>query len=458
MFLSKSGLNIEFNKENKELVEYQRQLTVKPIIESTYKTYNKPIQVFRKSATHLIVPQFFIPLNETLRKTKWYMGEHWNHPITFKGTLRDYQQDIVDKAIEQGHGVIHMKTGMGKTFCALAVIEKLKGKTLIVVNKVSLLTQWKHEIDKFLLGSIVCIIQGRNTKIDPNADIYIGMLQSLAFIPELLDTSWTSKLKVVVVDEVHNICTMKFSNILFRIASPHMYGLSATPQRADGLSKIIHWHLGPLIKNTFELKMKVPMIIRWDSGIQLEEIRNAQNTIQFAEMLSELFKCHERNVQIVQMIRVLTEQQRSILVLTERREHVRILSEMCQNIQHGIFIGGMKEKDIEHSKQMNLIIGTIQAVGEGVNIEHLNTLILATPKKYIKEHQHERKRTDSGKLEQAIGRIFRKDTGKVPMIIDIVDSYSIFLNQARQRVHFYKKQFKDVMIENVKDMDFNKLR
>jgi hypothetical protein len=65
---------------------------------------------------------------------------------------------------------------------------------------------------------------------------------------------------------------------------------------------------------------------------------------------------------------------------------------------------------------------------EGLDISTIDTIVLATPK------------TD---IEQAVGRIRPKpgDSDRnTPLVIDIVDEFSIFENQAFKRLAFYKKK------------------
>ena len=45
-------------------------------------------------------------------------------------------------------------------------------------------------------------------------------------------------------------------------------------------------------------------------------------------------------------------------------------------------------------------------------------------------------------IEQSVGRILREkesDRTKIPIIVDIVDNFSIFERQAKKRAAFYKK-------------------
>jgi predicted helicase len=64
---------------------------------------------------------------------------------------------------------------------------------------------------------------------------------------------------------------------------------------------------------------------------------------------------------------------------------------------------------------------------EGMDIPKLDTIILSTPKSDI---------------IQSVGRILRKkpeDRIYIPLIIDINDNFSMFINQSKKRLKYYKK-------------------
>jgi hypothetical protein len=89
----------------------------------------------------------------------------------------------------------------------------------------------------------------------------------------------------------------------------------------------------------------------------------------------------------------------------------------------GVYLGGMKQTTRNDSVTKNIIIGTYQASGEGFDVPELDTLILASPKSDV---------------EQAVGRILRQKNKNEPIVIDIVDSFSIFKGQYYKRRKFYK--------------------
>jgi superfamily II DNA or RNA helicase len=125
---------------------------------------------------------------------------------------------------------------------------------------------------------------------------------------------------------------------------------------------------------------------------------------------------------------MLLAQQRNILLITERRDHVAYFLEKI--LERGIascgpYVGSTKQEILTESKKKQILIGTYQMTGEGFDCAKLDTLVLATPKK---------------SLRQIAGRIMRKEKHKrerAPLIIDVIDDFSIYKNWARLRLAFY---------------------
>lgn len=80
----------------------------------------------------------------------------------FKGTLKPYQVEAVDKMVAQKHILVAYEMGLGKTPMTIAAIEGLRGqgqitKTVLVLCLASLKYQWKKEIEKFSDSSVLVI-------------------------------------------------------------------------------------------------------------------------------------------------------------------------------------------------------------------------------------------------------------------------------------------------------------
>lgn len=344
------------------------------------------------------------------------------------------------------------------TFMALNILSELKSKTLIIVNKIPLMRQWESEINQFLPNAEVGFIQGQKKVVVEDKDIVLAMLQSLARIdyPQTLFQDF----QCLVLDECHNVSSRVFSQVLNKICCKYTIGLSATPTRSDGCEYIFKYHLGDIVyKSSVKRKGLAPIlnILKIDSSdykeIVISNKVSGQSQIQFTSMLSELVQMPKRNILIIEIIKdLIIKENRKILVLSDRRNHLQTLVNILDNdfnvsFTYGLFLGRMKMSELERSKACQVIFASFSAFGEGVSEKDLDTLILTTPKKFI-GHLKNMTKNESGKLEQIVGRIFRKDhTEKHPLIIDFFDNFSIYKSQSAQRKTFYKQHFKDLIIQ-----------
>ena len=127
------------------------------------------------------------------------------------------------------------------------------------------------------------------------------------------------------------------------------------------------------------------------------------------------------------------------MVLTDRRKHLEDIYELVvkSNIcSVGYYVGGMSRDKLKKSESKQLLLATYAMAKEGLDIKTLNCLILASPKKDI---------------VQAVGRILRQKHKTIkPLIVDIVDNFSIFRNQAKIRQRLFKKRK-----YNIKNINYN---
>jgi hypothetical protein len=466
-YLSKKGYVLRkelFTSE--ELMKVKMELRGRPLVDSKFKTGNDTsFPIYIETKNKLYIPKMYgisrFGLPTTLLDN--YNGEKWvSNDITFTGTLYPIQEVIVSemlKACKEKHGgILEATAGVGKTICTLKILSELKHKTIIIVNKIPLMKQWESEIRTFLPNAKIGFIQGQKNVEIANCNIVIGMLQSIARIeyPDELFADFG----VAVFDETHNLGSQMFSKVLFKLCCKYTIGLSATPQRSDGCEYVFKWHIGNVeYKIHSERKGLAPIIknIKIDSKdykeISTTNKFTGEKQIQFTSMLSDLIAMPKRNALIIHLIKQYITENRKILVLSDRRSHLTELSTMLKNdtsvtFTHGLFVGSMKTKDLDISRACNCILATFAAFSEGVSEKDLDTLILVTPKKFV-GHLKNAAKNDSGKLEQVVGRIFRKSHTELnPIIIDFQDNFSVYKNQAATRRVFYKEHFTNATIEH----------
>lgn len=432
----------------RELKEIKEDLTFKPNVPADFG-YGPPPEsfpVFGKSKNKLFLPKFYGTRRfGKPQKTKIKDGEKIN--LEFSGSLRSAQVPAVNACLTAAHkgggGILAMGCGFGKTCCALYIVQKLGVKALVVVNKEFLAVQWRERIEQFLPKARIGLIQQKKEDVK-DKDIVIGMLQSIAMRD--YDESVFAGFGVVIYDEVHGVPSRVFSRALRKITTKYHFGLSATPNRADGLTKVTKMYIGPVIHRMSKKGKKNPkglhVIAMQPGSVQhtkcYRDLCNYRGKPDCVRMLSNLIKCPDRLLFLARVARLLAKNERHILVLSERIQYLHDLNKQITNLFKkaketlpviGYYIGGMKAKERKESETANIILATFAMAKEAMDIPILDTLILATPKSL-------------SNIEQPIGRILRQESypeDKPPLLVDMVDDVSVFTSWARKRGVFYVK-------------------
>uniref|UniRef100_A0A6C0EH62 Helicase ATP-binding domain-containing protein n=1 Tax=viral metagenome TaxID=1070528 RepID=A0A6C0EH62_9ZZZZ len=447
IILSKNGYFIPKNsKYNNIIIKAKKDLTVEPF---AYFNKNNKINnfiVYDENDEYLIVPKYYGIKNFGLPDINHeVIGLPIN--ILFKGNLRENQIDIIDKIIpyinKNDGGILCLPCAAGKTVLALYLACHYKVKTLIIVHKTFLLNQWKKRAQEFTNASIGIIKQ---SKIEINNDIVIGMLQSIA--KDKYDKEIYKDFGMVIFDEAHHAPSKYFSKILPIIASKISLGLSATPKRTDKLEKILFWYFGDIMyqsdikENNTVLVNIINYKIEHD---KFKEFKLRNGDLNRPLTITKITTIGRRNKFIVNLIikSIQENNNRKIIVLSDRIEHLKLLKLRLDDQKittTDLYIGGMKQSALDIAEMANVIFASYAMAAEGLDIPNLNTLFMVTSRKEI---------------EQAVGRIIRKiDPNIRPLIYDFTDCLPSFINQSRARKKFYNKMGFDI---NILDVDNNKI-
>jgi superfamily II DNA or RNA helicase len=405
--------------------DLKKDLTVRPLVNTEFGYPPPPFKVFKNGKSGICVPRYYA--EEKFGKAKEdRRPEPTKVNLKFHGKLRDetHQNEALAKAMEAGHGVLSLPCGFGKTTVSLAIACKLGYRTMIIVHKEFLANQWRERIKQFCPGATIGLVQQDKKEVE--CDFIIAMLQSLS-LKEYSFGDFES-IGTVIVDEAHHICAKVFSQSLFKMCPRHIFGLSATPVRKDGLSKVLHWFMGPIFfaverenqkqVDVFPIEFECPMF-------RNPPPCSRTGNVSLVNMITELVEHRGRNQMLVQLVKKASAGTRQLLVLSDRRQHCEFLHQ-CFPKNSGLYMGGMKEADLEASSKKKIIFATFSQAHEGLDIPTLDTVILATPKSDI---------------QQSIGRVMRETPGKQnnPQIYDIVDQWSILHAMYKKRLRVYKQ-------------------
>ena len=459
-------VNKKLNQQN-VIDSMRKELTVKPFSRVDYSRKQIKYPVYLENKKFLFVPRYY-GIEKLGEPEFTNMQKPTKINLKFNGTLKKTTDDTFDNDMTQfsitteilknikrtNGGIICLPPGFGKTVITLYILTKLKVKALVVVHKTFLMDQWKERIQKFIPDAKIGIIQQDKVDVD-GKDIVLGMLQSIS-MKEYNDVIFNG-FGTVVVDEVHHISSRVFSRALPKISCQYTIGLSATPERDDKLERIFYWYLGPTLYkiNDDTNENVIVEIYNYNCRNQLyrEVINKWTKYADVPTMVTNISLIEERNKFVIDKINEIKEKDknRRILILSGRLAHLDYLMDVFSKDPKykdkiGLYIGGMKQKDLNVSATKELIFSTYDMSSEALDIPELDTIILSTPPK--------------GKIRQSTGRILRKDTIDYeypPLIIDIVDNIKSFKNSGYLRKRYYSKSKYNIHIYIVDPDDNSKI-
>jgi len=352
--------------------------------------------------------------------------------FTFTASLHEHQRIAVESTARKDFGVIVAPPGSGKTVMGLYIIAQKRQPALIIVHRKQLFDQWIERIQSFLAIPKFRIGKIEGGKCEIGQNITIAMIQSLQ--SDQLPGKIYQSFGTIVVDECHHIPAKTFHEVITKFSSYYLYGFTATPVRKNKDEELIFLHIGKIIH-------EVPVIPGSSQdrplSILIRETGfftpfNAK-TDQLETLLHILIHDTARNELIVGDIRREIVAGRKLLVLTERKAHVAILNQYLKGTMEVVAITGEDAVQARKSKMdqiaaghFQVVITTGQFMGEGADIDTLDSLVLAFPFAF------------EGKLIQYIGRVQRSPIK--PIIYDYNDHRVEYLRTLfKQRNKHYRK-------------------
>jgi len=370
-------------------------------------------KVYKELEDHALVPRAFNDF-ECVDDLSTTLGGELGDLKTIN--LREEQVPAVNSVMSflgnRYGAVLFAPCGKGKTVMGLEMIRRLGRKAVVLVHKTFLVEQWVERINMFFPEAKVGMWQ-RDIVPDGSEDIVIAMVQSLVntnreYLPHLYEMFGT-----LVADEVHRYAAPMWQDAITKFPARNRIGLTATPERRDGLHNVFLLHIGPIVYE-MEGHKRQPLIWRVDTDLHIPH-KNYQlwnGEVNTAKLITLVSTDQARTDKIIRFTTRALKRGRKVLILSERVAHCkemrRLLSDQLDDFTAGLYIGGMKQRDREQSAECDVVIGSYAMAQEGLDIPALDTLILATPKTSI---------------TQSVGRILREAPDKKdPVVVDFVDS------------------------------------
>lgn len=302
------------------------------------------------------------------------------------------------------------------TATSINISTKVSLPTLVILNRLLLMEQWKQSILKFCPEAKIYTIQPK-TKVQGIPLGYDFYLIN-AINVEKYKRDMYSFIGFCIVDECHMIMSEVLSKCMMKVEPKYLLGLSATPYRVDGLNEMIDSYFGPS-RVTQKIERK-HLVYKINTGLTIEFGYNRFGKMDWNSLINAQSIHPERNKIVVDIVEKHPE--RYFLLLTKRIEQGKILSEMLKTkgIEHDCLFG--VEKYIESEK--HVLIGTTGKCGVGFDAPKLNTLVLCNDmvNYYI----------------QMLGRVMRQKDSDA-WVFDLVDENSILKKHYYERCKVYKE-------------------
>lgn len=412
-----------------------------PWLESLYtfqSAFDEKVCGAVRAGNVLLVPRESVPYAPPEADFRAYSEAP--NPLAITFTPRNDEQALLAEQslglLQQGRShIFEAPTGWGKTVVGGAIAARLGQPTLIVVTKEDLLHQWRDSLTNVLGISPILIGEVQQDTCDwEGKQFVLGMVQSL-IIPDRYPKALYRYFGLQILDEVHQMAADCFVRSCQMVSAKLRLGFSATPNRRDGKTQLLRWHIGQtLVRGT--ILQATPKVLVRQTGWKIPP-HVAYKPGRMMTVSKAMAACDPRNMEIVNCVLQSYKANRITLVMSDLREsHLSRLFQILTNEgipgqDIGYYVGGMSKHELSLTKQRRVVLGTYKMCSTGTDVPKWDTLVMATPRADVK---------------QAIGRVLRSVVGKKqPVIFDLVDRDAIFQGFHLSRLKQYYSVRADIV-------------
>lgn len=373
--------------------------------------------------------------------------------------LRAHQGPAVEAILSHEQGIYQAPPASGKTVTVLEAIRRAQQRSLVLVDKINIATQWKNRCETFLGFTPGIIGDG----LHEEDDVTIALMQTLwARRDELLQTGWFRKWGLVCLDECHHVTAETYSQIIQDFPARYRFGVSATPKRDDWTFPITTAVLGPVIYETTKAQLHGDVLMKPTVQVIKTSFEHAfrstyvdgNNKVKrnnYGPMLKALVSNEHRNDLIINEL--WRNRHHCNLVISKRLAHLELLRsrfiEACLVMDDGIpeervvMLTGKENRDRRDEIAAMAADGEIvifsTIADEALDIPRLDRLYLVWPTR------------KTAVIRQQIGRIERVHPEKLDAIVfDFVDwRVGVLKSQYLQRINeVYRAEGLEIDLDN----------
>ena len=332
------------------------------------------------------------------------------------------QQAVAAEALDElktnGHIFLSLFTGFGKTMTATYLSCKLKYKTLVTTFNDIVRRQWKVYYED--CGAKVCVNPAKFD--DAKHDVLICGVKVLYKVKN------KSAFGTIIYDEAHS-STVEACKQLLEFNTRYLIGLSATPNRVDGLCAMLPLFFGKYI---FRKETKRFTVVKYKTNYVPEvetSFINGHNVMNWSKVIGsvDLNESKIRDVCNIAMSSRLSD--RCILIICFlKAQSNAIYSRLKAKGENAGLLCGTIKYDPEKDNYRILVCGMKKA-GVGFDNPKYNAAIIASDVKNVIQYE---------------GRVRPVDC----IIYDVVDDFPTFENHWNIRFKWYVSKGATIEYQN----------
>jgi superfamily II DNA or RNA helicase len=362
-----------------------------------------------------------------------------NPPMDIKwlGTERHYQRSAVEGMLKKKRAAIQCGTGTGKSRIIQVLSRTMAAagkRVLVLVPSVELLKQTffpLHADGSFSVGML-----GGQSVPKPGCQVVVSTIQSAINIADCFD--------VIVGDEIQHAASATVQAIFSAaVNAEFVYGLSASPWRADGMTQLIWNFCGAIVfkysgAQAIKEGFLSPLVYtQWPVQINRPPAANLLPIKKYIKLHSS----DEYVTAVEKIVRAAIDKGRKVLVLYKS---ITCCDKLGARLGVHSANGKFRAPFYAFKKgESKLCIANISLLGEGIDVPDISTIIYCAGS------------VSEISVVQAFGRGTRIAAGKRDChIVDVYPALPDWRVKAQRRKSYYQSHFegKDFSVDNSTDV------
>ena len=251
-------------------------------------------------------------------------------PLKMTGQYHDYQIEGIKEMTARQRGCLVAPPRMGKTVIGVGILAERRQKSLVLAHQTDLIEQFLNQTinnPSLFNGADHPGLAGVCSKFADFERHGICLATYQTFLSskgQKLLAKVKDMFGLVLVDELHRAPATRYAQILSEFSARHMYGLTATPDRKDGLFRLAELIIGPVAYEIGRERVLSPKVYGHQTKLKMP----ARMPKTWVGLNNWLFSNKRRNAIITAAAKFDVANGHHVLIPVNRVRHADVLEKM----------------------------------------------------------------------------------------------------------------------------------